>query len=146
MSFIFKSFSEEAQRESLIKTLFELFLCCGALYAIVATSAFLATSAILGFLTLASFLLVLGNFSGLLLVLCQNKKYIDGFLFLSSLVAGFKLGVIAASSLIFTGIFFSLYLRWGENLYPKKESTESFSSRIQRSLKKIHLKKFWKRK
>ena len=144
MSFILKSFSEETRQESLLQILIELSICCGVLFCIVSLSAFLATSAILGFLTVSAFLLALGNFSGLLLILCQNKKWVDGLLFFSSLIIGFKLGVIASASLIFAGIFFSLYLRWGESFYPKKETTESFLSRIQRTFEKFRTDGFWK--
>ena len=144
MSFIFKSFSEEAQRESLIQTFVELSICCGVLYCIISLSAFLATSAIIGFLTVVGALMAIGQFPNALSLLIYYKKFVDGLVFVATMTVGVSLGLTAASSVVFAGIFFSLYLRWGENLYPKKESTESFLRRIQGSLKKFRPDKFWK--
>lgn len=143
---IYEPLSVEARQESLISTLIELFLCCGILYAIVSLSAFLASSAILGFLTVSAFLLMLSHFEGMLDFLCRNKRWTDGFLFLSSLFVGVQLGITAASSLIFAGIFFSLWLRWQGRHLPDKPESPSFTDEVKRKLKGFRIPRPWKRK
>ncbi len=118
---VFNRSANDHDEATIMHTFIELAICCGVLITIASLTAFLATSAILGFLTVVGLLFALGHFESLIGLLINYRKYVDGVLFGLTLFFGVKLGITAMASVIFAGVFFSLVLRWGYRHLPKRK-------------------------